>query len=519
LLVHFESNNMNRIMDILVVGGGCAGLLAAVNLKAKLPTLNVQLLRHPIVGDFSLDVLATTPALPTHLHGELGVPLPAFVQAAQPTFTLGARYEWGPRDFFDYTYEFQLDTKYAKLNSETGFYISDGPKAFEAVGAASALMSAGRVFLRDAQGRPQINIHRFGYHLDRRVLEALLEAQAGRLGVIFREGRMAEAIRSDEGIAAVRLESGEVVSADLFIDATGLESLLLGKAMATPFHSFAAGLACDRAVIGNWLRTTEPIQPYTSVRAMDAGWCWRVDQRRMISCGHVFSSAHVDPAQAEASLRALYPKCGDTRILSFTQGRYDQSWNGNVVGIGNAAAFLEPLASAGTGVLAFQCQWFAQTLVDCDGIVRPTQRKQFNKRWQRLVEGEREFLSLFYRFNNRDELFWRRAREHSPLGDLEMIVKCYEDIGPDPVHRITLLHEHDPIGFEGYYSVLVGQKVPWNKRWQPSAQELEAWQIIQDTWRHKAAMGFTVEEATSALLGAPVMQGQGEVRRVMQPVT
>jgi tryptophan halogenase len=250
---------------------------------------------------------------------------------------------------------------------------------------------------------------------------------------------------------------------------------------------------------------------------MEAGWSWQIDSERIITCGHAFSSAHTDVAAAEAALRALYPKCGAARIMSFAQGRYEKSWSGNVVGVGNAAGFIEPLASAGTGVLAFQCQCFAQTLVDCDRILRPTLMKQFNKRWQRLVEGEREFLGLFYRYNNRTERFWRDAREHSHLGDLDIVVKCYEDLGPDSVHRTTLLHEHDPINFEGYYSVLLGQKAPWTKRWEPSPEELQAWRVVQGNWRRRAAIAFTFEEVTAALLGAPAIQ-RGSARRAMEPV-
>jgi tryptophan halogenase len=515
--MHIERNDMKKVTDVLVVGGGYSGLLAAVNIKAKAPALNVQVLRHPIVDDFSTEILATTSALPAHLLGDLGVNGPALMRGIRPTFTLGTRYEWGPRDFFDWTYEFQVDTKYAKLSHESGYYVGDGARAFEAVGPASALMSAGRVFLRGPQGQPQMNINRVGYHVNPRTLEKFLEGLATGLGVILRDGRMAEAIRGEEGLSGIRLETGEVLAADIFVDATGLQSLLLGKALGTPFHSFAPGLACDRAIVASWARGDQPIRPHSSVRAMEAGWCWQIDSEQIITCGHGFSSAHTDAAAAEGALRALYPKCGVARVLSFSQGRYEKSWNGNVLGVGNAAGFIEPLASAGTAVLAFQCQWFAQTLVDCDRIIRPTLMKQFNKRWQRLLEGEREFLGLFYRFNNRTERFWSDARERSHLGDLDIVVRCYEDLGPDSVYRATLLHELDPINCEGYYSVLIGQKAPWTKRWEPSAEELQIWQMVQENWRRKAAMAFTFEEAMAVLLGAPANQGGG-ARRAMAPV-
>src|SRR5688572_28349359 len=106
---------MKPITDVLIVGGECAGLLAAVNLKAKIPQLRVQVLRHPIEDDFSLEGFATTPDFVAHLHRDLGVNLIEFVRAVRPAWRIGTRYEWGPREFFDHTYEFQIDTKYVAL--------------------------------------------------------------------------------------------------------------------------------------------------------------------------------------------------------------------------------------------------------------------------------------------------------------------------------------------------------------------------------------------------------------------
>src|SRR5205814_5495882 len=100
------------------------------------------------------------------------------------------------------------------------------------------------------------------------------------------------------------------------------------------------------------------------VSATEAGWLWRCDLLPTITCGHMYSSAHCDDQKAEAALRAAHRRCGTTRLLKFRQGRYEKAWNGNVVGIGHAAAFMEPLAAAGPDVLASQCQWLSPTLVD-----------------------------------------------------------------------------------------------------------------------------------------------------------
>jgi len=59
--------------------------------------------------------------------------------------------------------------------------------------------------------------------------------------------------------------------------------------------------------------------------------------------------------------------CGPVRLLNMPQGRRENAWSGNVVAIGNASSFVEPLAAAGPAILAFQCQWLARSLIELHG--------------------------------------------------------------------------------------------------------------------------------------------------------
>src|ERR1041385_4151990 len=101
---------MKAINDVLVVGDGCEGLLAAISLRVRVPRLRVQVLRRSSKDDFRLDGFAATPAFLNFIHEELLCPPVEFARGVRPTWRLGTRYEWGPRQFFDYTHEYQLDT-------------------------------------------------------------------------------------------------------------------------------------------------------------------------------------------------------------------------------------------------------------------------------------------------------------------------------------------------------------------------------------------------------------------------
>ena len=108
------------IQNILVLGAGSAGLLAAISLKRKLPQLTVRIVRSSDFGVIGVGE-GTTPAMPRHLFGYLGIDPGPFYARAEPTWKLGIRFLWGPRDHFDYTFTHQLDAQWDNLPRPNGF--------------------------------------------------------------------------------------------------------------------------------------------------------------------------------------------------------------------------------------------------------------------------------------------------------------------------------------------------------------------------------------------------------------
>src|SRR6185436_5095512 len=147
-----------------------------------------------------------------------------------------------------------------------------------------------------------------------------------------------------EGIAALVAEDGRRITGDLYIDSSGFRSELLGRALQEPFLNYDDALFCDKAVIGGWPRTNEPILPYTTAETMDSGWCWQIEHENFINRGYVYSSAFISDDAAREELLRKNPKVATVpRVVRFRSGRYERSWVGNVVAVGNAAGFVEPL--------------------------------------------------------------------------------------------------------------------------------------------------------------------------------
>jgi tryptophan halogenase len=272
--------------------------------------------------------------------------------------------------------------------------------------------------------------------------------------------------------------------------------VLLGKGLGEPFISYKPTLYCDRAVVGGWERAEEPIKPYTTVEGMEAGWCWQIDHEHRINRGYVYSSGFISDEDARRELVAKNPKIAETRVVKFISGRYERCWVKNVVAIGNASGFVEPLEATSLGAICDESYALAELLADCDMDPGEQMVRQYNKRCGTSWDLIRNFLAIHYRFNTRfDTPFWRECREKVELFGAAEMVEYFQENGPSTLFRQNLLHEADPFKMEGYLTLLVGQKVPYRKKYVPTAAEKATWAEIRAYLRAQGQAGYSIKEA------------------------
>src|SRR5436190_3689954 len=291
------------------------------------------------------------------------------------------------------------------------------------------------------------------------------------------------------------MASGRTMSADLCVDASWFTSALLGKALGEPFIDFKTSLFCDRAVIGGWDRVDSPepadqiIKPYTTCETMPAGWAWQIEHETRINRGYVYCSDHASDEEAERELRARNPRVGPTRIVRFRTGRYQNAWVKNVVAIGNASGFVEPLEATALGVIAMQSRILTETIRESEREIRPIQRALFNRFNALNCDGIRGFVALHYKFNGRlDTPFWQRCRAETDLAGAQRVVDFYRENGPTGVWGQTVLdNEFDQFTFAGYATMLVGMGVPYRTTHVPSDAERKAWDARRRKNREMAA--------------------------------
>ena len=132
------------------------------------------------------------------------------------------------------------------------------------------------------------------------------------------------------------------------------------------------------------------------------------------------------------SARAAAQLAGaDLRLLKFPSGRRERYVVENVVAVGNASGFVEPLEATSLHLIIEQIYNLTWALTDSDRILTDSLRYLLNERFASTWDDVRDFLALHYKYNeHQDTPFWRHCRAESPLGSLEDMVDHYAEVGP-----------------------------------------------------------------------------------------
>ena len=469
--------------------------MVAITLKRKLPQLAVRVIRSPDIGVIGVGE-GTTLSFPKHFFEYLRLKPQQFYAEAEPTWKLGIKFLWGSRKEFYYTFSFEFQHRFPELSRNCGFFFSD---EFPFAGRASAFMAHDKAFPQRTNGAPEFH-NNHAYHVENKKLVGWLEKVSREFGVEITDATVT-AERAGDGISALVTETGERITADLFIDASGFRSELLGRTLQEPFLSYGDALFCDRAVIGGWTRTDEPIKPYTVAETMDAGWCWQIEHEHWINRGYVYSSNFISDDAARDDLMKRNPKISnEPRIVKFRSGRYARNWIGNVVGVGNAVGFVEPLEATALQIICVEASTLADSLIDSLCTPTPTLVQLYNDYNARAWDDIRDFLAVHYKFNTRlDTPFWQACRNDTALHGAAFLAQFYRENGPSVVAGAQLLHPSNSFGMDGYLALLVGQNVPHSKPFTPPPKEKEIWRNRCNTWAMEARRGLDVKQCLEAI--------------------
>jgi tryptophan halogenase len=257
-------------------------------------------------------------------------------------------------------------------------------------------------------------------------------------------------LREDGGIASVVTQEHGEIKGDLFVDCTGFRGLLINKALGEPFVSFNDTLLTDSAVAIQVPRdvSKDGMRPYTTARAMSAGWSWNIPLYGRDGTGYVYCSKFLDKEDAEREFRAFLGPAAEgceANHIKMRVGRCENSWVKNCVAIGLSSGFVEPLESTGIFFIQHGIEELVSHFPSGDQI-DPQLVASYNRVIGQCIDGVREFLTIHYYASDRDDTpFWRATKEIKLPRSLKERLDLWSARLPGP--RTIYEHFH---GFEAY---------------------------------------------------------------------
>jgi tryptophan halogenase len=470
-------------------------MAAAAFVQVLGPEYKIRLIESDLIGAVGVGE-ATVPHIKA-FNNLLRIDEADFVRQTQGSFKLGIRFDdWartgdsyihgfgtviGPElgllPFHQYWIKARLDGQAKDIGAYT-------------LNTVAALRGKFMVSASDVPAASPLASIAYAYHFDASLYAKYLRGYAERRGVRRSEGVVQEVLlHPDSGfVTSVRLESGEIIAGDLFIDCTGFRGLLIEETLKSGYHDYTHWLPSDRALAVPCAKTGPPV-PYTRSTARSAGWQWRIPLQHRTGNGYVYSSQYTSDDEAAATLLANLdgPALAEPKLLRFTTGRRKLCWNRNVVALGLASGFLEPLESTSIHLIQsgiakllelFPREGYDEVLVD-----------RYNARLAFEFDRIRDFIILHYHATERDDTaFWQYCRNMSIPPELQANIDLFRDSG-------RFFRNADELFADiSWIQVMLGQRLE-PRAYHPLVDRVSAAEV----YRFVAGVEQTIERCVDAM--------------------
>ena len=443
--------------------------MTAAAFAAKLPHTKTTLVESDAIGTVGVGE-ATLPHI-RFFNQALGIDEAEFMRATRATFKLGIEFaDWGRlgesyiHPFGDFGESIEGVDFHQAWNRKR---LIDGAGSLFDYSYPVVAARAGRFHHPDPDPSKIESTFGYAYQFDSGLYAKFLRGFAEARGITRVEGRITDAAQDPEAghITSVRLESGQEIAADLFIDCSGFRGLLIEGTLKAGYDNWQEWLPCDRA-FAVATTTVGEVFPYTRATARTAGWQWRIPLQHRTGNGHVYSSRFIDDESALVELTSNLDgdMLTEPKQLRFVTGRRNRFWDANVVAIGLSAGFLEPLES--TSIHLIQEGITALLELFPDSSFPTSDRDEYNARMGLEYERVRDFLLLHYIATQRDDSeMWRHFRSLVLPDSLQAKIEAWNHRGLVPSY------EHGAFLPPSWIAVFVGQNL-LPRQASPSAQAL-----------------------------------------------
>jgi len=497
------SATVKRVEQVVVVGADAAAWMAAIAIHRSLGAsgVRVRVIELPTLLQ-PADCYSAIPAL-DGFHHRIGLDDRLLFMACQALPVAGQRFSnWaGAANPFLHGYDGEpadanIDFTQLWVNGRREGLRTD----FESFSLAAMAAKAGRVPVPAQGARPPATL---GYHIDGRAYSALLRHCALGCGIEAGAATVAGVKIEGERIAAIVLGDGESVEADLFIDASGPQAVLIGRMPGSDFESWREWLPCDRMLVASG-KALRPYPGFSQISAFRHGWIGLFPLQDRTAVAAVYDSRRVSDREVADSLPILarLPIGGDATVSDLRQGIRRRCWVGNCVAVGESAFSLEPLDAVQL-YIAHESITRLMALFPVETEAFP-EAEAYDRVIRHVAANLRDFQAAHYKLNHRfGEPLWESCRDAAVSETLRRKLDVFAARGHIPLYDFETFNELS------WASVFIGHGLipeshdPRLDRLSEQEQIAHVHKRLQDIVAQVEAMPSTEDFMAGAMRQAP----------------
>ncbi len=252
-------------------------------------------------------------------------------------------------------------------------------------------------------------------------------------------------------LQSITLTNGQKIEYNFWFDCSGFNRVLMGKTK-NKWISYKEHLPCNTAIPFSTEVSSKTIKFETEAHAREAGWTWKIPLQHRNGCGYVFCDGFTteDKAIQELELK-LGHKIEPIKTIKFDPGRWDKIWYNNIVAVGLAQNFLEPLqaTSIHTSIVSVANLLFHYIKGE---VIYWKDVDKYNDLVGLMIDDYKDFIQMHYLTGRQDTPFWKFVTNELKVSDKNYYLKNLSKFRT--ITAFDILQSHGSAGYALWCHIL-----------------------------------------------------------------